>query len=118
MRRTATRPDDPGVAVLDRSYGERPTLHITLVVAPATGRFVVLPPGRLDGGSREAVEEGQPLARVVSEGRAVDVLSPAAGWLGGILCRNGEPVTVGQGVAWVVRSGSEGATSPEGRSGT
>jgi biotin carboxyl carrier protein len=89
----------------DPGMGEGAGLPISLVVSPASGRLRVLPPVRfLDG--REWVEQGQPLARVEHGGLSDDILAPMHGRMGGVLGRDGEPVTAGQAVAWIEPGGA------------
>jgi len=88
--------------------GESAGLRITLLISPAAGRLRVLPPRRFRGG-REWVEKGQPVARVEHGGSADDILAPMHGRMGGVLGRDGQPVKVGQPVAWMESSGEQPA---------
>jgi hypothetical protein len=89
---------------MDQGSGESAGLPISLIVSPANGRLRVLPPVRFRGG-REWVEAGQAVARVEHGGSADDILAPMHGRMGGLLGREGQPVTVGQPVAWIERGG-------------
>lgn len=90
-----------------RSQGEHARLPITLIVAPASGRLRILPPRRFHRG-HEWVDPGQALARIERGAHADPVISPVGGRFGGVLGRDGEPVTAGQPVAWVERLPEEG----------
>jgi hypothetical protein len=86
--------------MIDHDHGEKSHLPITLLVSPSAGRLRILPPRSFHGGA-EWLEEGQPILRIE---RGVDsdlVRSPARGRLGGVLGRDGEPVKLGQAVAWM-----------------
>jgi biotin carboxyl carrier protein len=71
-----------------------------LLVAPRPGRLRILPPERFRRG-QEWVHAGQPVVRIERGAHADAVVSPIEGRLGGVLAREGEPVTAGQAVAWV-----------------
>jgi biotin carboxyl carrier protein len=88
------------VIVVERPSGEQATLPITVIVSPAAGRLRILPPRRFVRG-REYVEAGQPVLVIEQGDRSDEVLSPVRGRFGGVLGREGEPVTPGQPVAWV-----------------
>jgi biotin carboxyl carrier protein len=86
--------------MIDHDHGERSSLSITLLVAPNAGRLRILPPRQFEAGS-EWLEAGQAVVRVERGADADLILSPAAGRLGGVLGRDGEPVKAGQAVAWM-----------------
>jgi biotin carboxyl carrier protein len=88
------------VIVVDRNHGEQATLPITVIVSPVAGRLRILPPRRFVEG-REYVEAGQPVLVIEQGDRSDEVISPVRGRFGGVLGREGEPVTPGQPVAWV-----------------
>jgi biotin carboxyl carrier protein len=79
-------------------------LHVSerIVLAPATGRFVL----DADGGADPArpgslVLAGWPLGGVVGSGSTTAVTTPFTGVLAGILAHDGERVREGQPVAWL-----------------
>ena len=74
-------------------------LHVSerLVVSPSTGVFEPTPPSDAAGTEGESVTVGALLGRVGD----VDVRSPFAGWLMGMLAMPGERITAGQPVAWL-----------------
>ena len=88
------------VVVVDRDHGEAAALPITVIVSPAAGRLRILPPRRFVRG-REFVEAGQPVLVIEQGDRSDEVVSPVRGRFGGVLGREGEPVTPGQPVAWI-----------------
>lgn len=94
------------------SMGESGGLAFRLLVAPAAGRMRHLPPvGFVDG--MEWVEAGQAVAVIEQAGAAVDVRSPVAGRVAGILVRDGEPVLPGQPLVWLDEAARRPA-SPQG----
>jgi [acyl-carrier-protein] S-malonyltransferase len=103
-------------ALADAHHGERLTTAVRLVVSPAAGVFHPeslgapalgaglrgqLPPGQADGTS---VEIGALLGRV----GGIDVRTPFAGQLAGLLALDGERLVAGQPVAWLRVERSEG----------
>jgi biotin carboxyl carrier protein len=96
----ATKLEDNNVIVVDRSSGEQAVLPITVMVSPVAGRLRILPPRRFVDG-REHVEAGQPVLVIEMGDRSEEIVSPVRGRFGGVLGREGEPVTPGQPVAWV-----------------
>ena len=88
------------VIVVDRQHGEQAALPITVIVSPVAGRLRILPPRRFVGG-REFVDAGQPVLAIEQGDRTEEIVSPVRGRFGGVLGREGEPVTPGQPVAWV-----------------
>jgi biotin carboxyl carrier protein len=91
---------------LYRLQGEHTRLSITLIVSPAAGKLRLLPPRRFHHG-REWVDEGQPVVRIEHGSKADVVTSPIGGHFGGVLGRDGEPVTAGQAIAWVEPAAEE-----------
>ncbi len=93
--------------MIDGVHGEGPGVGagtLLVLVAPVPGRLRVLPPRRFRGG-HEWVEKGQPVARVEHGTDADVILAPVGGRMGGVLRRDGEPVTAGEPVAWMEASG-------------
>jgi biotin carboxyl carrier protein len=87
--------------------GETLHVHERIVLAPATGRFVVVPddagldphePGSL-------VVAGSPLAAVVSSGESQAVTTPFTGVIAGRLAHDGERVREGQPLFWLRAAG-------------
>ena len=92
----STKGIDPGVP----GQGDVGGFPITMIVAPVPGRVHVLPAKHFRGG-KEWLEHGEQVARVEHEGRSDAILAPVSGAMGGVLTRDGEPVKVGQPVAWM-----------------
>lgn len=92
--------------MIEAQHGEHTRLPITLLVAPRPGRLRILRPERFRRG-REWVHAGQPVVRIERGAQADQVVSPIEGRLGGVLAREGEPVTAGQVVAWVETAAAE-----------
>ena len=71
-----------------------------LVVSPAAGRMRHLPPVRFHDG-QELVAAGQPVAVIEQGSVSVEVKSPFAAIVAGVLVRDGEPVQPGQPLVWL-----------------
>ena len=92
------RPESSGV------HGERPLVPERVIVAPANGRFLPLPPEerQADGGADAAdIVEEQVIGFVETNGHSTPVRSPFRGVLMGTLAHAGERVREGQPVAWL-----------------
>jgi len=77
-----------------------------IVLAPATGRFVVVPNDEFDPQQPGTlVLAGSLLAAVVSSGESKSVTTPFTGVLAGLLAHDGERVREGQPVAWLRAAG-------------
>jgi biotin carboxyl carrier protein len=73
-----------------------------IVLAPATGRFVVVPADEVDPArAGQLVLKGESLASVVASGVEQPVTTPFTGVLAGLLAHDGERVREGQPVAWL-----------------
>ena len=80
------------------------SLHVRerIVLAPATGRFVVDTDDELDPARPgHLVVAGSPLGGVVGSGLTTAVTTPFTGVLAGLLAHDGERVREGQPVAWL-----------------
>jgi biotin carboxyl carrier protein len=81
--------------------GEELYVHERIVLAPATGRFVVtddeLDPAR----PGHLVFAGTSVGGVIGSGRTTAVTTPFTGVLAGLLAHDGERVREGQPVAWL-----------------
>jgi len=53
----------------------------------------------------EAVAKGEPVMEIETDKVTVEIESPAAGILGGILAHEGDVVPVGQTIAWLLAPG-------------
>jgi biotin carboxyl carrier protein len=71
-----------------------------VVVAPAGGRFVPLPPEEFTT-EGEWVEPGQKLGEIQQGDSAVPVTSGWRGWMMGMLALEGQPVRAGEALFWV-----------------
>jgi biotin carboxyl carrier protein len=80
-------------------------LGFRLVVAPAAGKVRHLPPAQFQDGE-EWVGAGQVVAVIEQGSSSVDVSSPVAGRLAGVLVRDGTPVFPGQPLLFLDRSSS------------
>lgn len=80
------------------------SLHVRerIVLAPATGRFVVDAADELDPACPgQLVVAGSPLGGVIGSGCTTAVTTPFTGVLAGLLAHDGERVREGQPVAWL-----------------
>ena len=80
--------------------GEQLDVLERVVVAPATGRFRLLPPQTITT-EGEVVYRGQAIGLVEGPGGAVPVESAFTGFLMDVLAVNGERVREGEVVAWL-----------------
>ncbi len=80
-------------------------LGFRLVVSPAAGKVRHLPPAQFQDGG-EWVSAGQVVALIEQGSSSVDVSSPVAGRLAGVLVRDGTPVLPGQPLLFLDRSSS------------
>lgn len=71
-----------------------------LVIAPATGRFLPLPPETFTT-EGEWAHEGQTLAYIRTGKAVVPVVSAFSGWVMGMLVNEGQPVTAGETLFWI-----------------
>jgi biotin carboxyl carrier protein len=78
-------------------------LGFRLVVAPAAGKVRHRPPAQFQDGE-EWVSTGQVVAVIEQGPSSVDVRSPVAGRLAGVLVRDGTPVFPGQPLLFLDRS--------------
>jgi biotin carboxyl carrier protein len=85
--------------------GEHLDVLERVVVSPAAGTFTALPPQTVTT-EGEIVLRGQSVGTVHGPGGAVDVESPFAGFLMGILALPGERVREGEPVAWLRTTGA------------
>ena len=88
----------------DEAQGFSP-LGFRLVVAPAAGKVRHLPPAQFQDGD-EWVGAGQVVAVIEQGPSSVEVQSPVAGRLAGVLVRDGTPVFPGQPLLFLDRSSS------------
>ncbi|MQB00127.1 MAG: hypothetical protein GEU78_07500 [Actinobacteria bacterium] len=80
--------------------GFEPSMREKLIVSPADGRFVPLPP-EVFTTEGEWVEADQPVANVLNGGTPVVVHSHCRGWMMGMLVMPGQPVRRGEALFWV-----------------
>lgn len=80
--------------------GERLGISERVVVAPCLGVFEPHEPQTVTT-EGEIVYEGQAIGVLRASGREVEVRSPFAGFLMGLLAHRGERVREGQPVAWL-----------------
>ena len=82
-----------------RCFGETLDVPERIIVAPAVGVFRPAP----DDAPRphDALRPGDPVGVIDGPGIRVDVRSPFAGKLMGLLAQPGEQLQVGQPVAWL-----------------
>jgi biotin carboxyl carrier protein len=95
--REAVRVDELAVSAETTSISER------VVVSPASGRFVPLPPETF-ATEGEWVERDQVLAEIKTGSEAVPVRSAFRGWMMGMLAIDGQPVHQGEALFWIRES--------------
>jgi acetyl-CoA carboxylase biotin carboxyl carrier protein len=81
-------------------HGESVGLGVRLLVSPGAGRLRHLPPAEFHEG-HEWVSAGQAVALVEQGPVTLEVRSPIAGRVAGVLVRDGEPVALGQPLVWL-----------------
>lgn len=81
-------------------HPEVTTIRERLVIAPASGRFLPLPPETFTS-EGEWAYEGQTLAYIRTGETTVPVVSAFSGWVMGMLVEEGQPVTAGETVFWI-----------------
>jgi len=88
--------------------GEHLDVLERVVVSPATGTFVAIPPQTVTT-EGEIVQRGQAVGTVDGPGGSVRVESPFTGFLMGILALPGERIREGEPVAWLRTTEPNGA---------
>lgn len=91
-------PADP--ALPEAPSGEHLDVLERVVVSPATGTFIALPPQTVTT-EGEIVVRGQSVGTIEGNGGPISVESPFTGFLMGILALPGERVRQGEPVAWL-----------------
>lgn len=79
---------------------ERADITERVIVSPCSGRFRPLPP-EVFTSEGEWVEDGQPVAEIISGTEVQTVHSNCRGWMMGMLALDGQPVRSGEALFWV-----------------
>jgi biotin carboxyl carrier protein len=83
-----------------RYAGEVLTVPERVVIAPCIGHFRSAPPETVTA-EGEVVATGQVVGYIDAQGRTIPVRSSFAGWMMGLMVREGDRVREGQPVAWL-----------------